>query len=103
MISNNWCLRPKVLLPEQAISTYLDVYRRCMRVRTSTSTQSLPCTNASGQITPLPHDAHHRAIDSAQSTASMTSRLVLVIGDLHIPDRALDIPAKVREVLISDS
>jgi hypothetical protein len=24
----------------------------------------------------------------------MTSRLVLVIGDLHIPDRALDIPAK---------
>jgi hypothetical protein len=25
----------------------------------------------------------------------MTSRLVLVIGDLHIPDRALDIPAKV--------
>jgi vacuolar protein sorting-associated protein 29 len=26
----------------------------------------------------------------------MTSRLVLVIGDLHIPDRALDIPAKVN-------
>jgi vacuolar protein sorting-associated protein 29 len=26
----------------------------------------------------------------------MTSRLVLVIGDLHIPDRALDIPAKVE-------
>lgn len=25
----------------------------------------------------------------------MTSRLVLVIGDLHIPDRAIDIPAKV--------
>jgi vacuolar protein sorting-associated protein 29 len=28
----------------------------------------------------------------------MTSRLVLVIGDLHIPDRALDIPAKVRPI-----
>lgn len=27
-------------------------------------------------------------------TANMTSRLVLVIGDLHIPDRAMDIPAK---------
>jgi vacuolar protein sorting-associated protein 29 len=25
--------------------------------------------------------------------------LILVIGDLHIPDRALDIPAKVRAVL----
>lgn len=27
--------------------------------------------------------------------ATMASRLVLVIGDLHIPDRAIDIPAKV--------
>jgi hypothetical protein len=30
--------------------------------------------------------------------ATMTSRLVLVIGDLHIPDRALDIPAKVSSL-----
>ncbi|KAG9243827.1 vacuolar protein sorting-associated protein [Calycina marina] len=29
----------------------------------------------------------------------MTSRLVLVIGDLHIPDRALDIPAKFKKLL----
>jgi vacuolar protein sorting-associated protein 29 len=27
--------------------------------------------------------------------------LILVIGDLHIPDRALDIPAKVRHALRS--
>lgn len=26
---------------------------------------------------------------------AMTSRLVLVIGDLHIPDRAIDVPQKV--------
>lgn len=26
---------------------------------------------------------------------TMTSRLVLVIGDLHIPDRAIDVPQKV--------
>ena len=32
--------------------------------------------------------------------ATMTSRLVLVIGDLHIPDRALDIPAKVSSLPI---
>ncbi|KAH8687220.1 vacuolar protein sorting-associated protein [Tricladium varicosporioides] len=29
----------------------------------------------------------------------MTSRLVLVIGDLHIPDRAIDIPAKFKKLL----
>jgi len=29
----------------------------------------------------------------------MTSRLVLVIGDLHIPDRAFDIPAKFKKLL----
>ncbi|TQS35304.1 hypothetical protein Golomagni_04278 [Golovinomyces magnicellulatus] len=29
----------------------------------------------------------------------MTSRLVLVIGDLHIPDRAMDIPAKFKKLL----
>jgi len=29
----------------------------------------------------------------------MASRLVLVIGDLHIPDRALDIPAKFKKLL----
>jgi len=29
----------------------------------------------------------------------MTSRLVLVIGDLHIPDRALDIPTKFKKLL----
>ncbi|KAI5809707.1 Metallo-dependent phosphatase-like protein [Peziza echinospora] len=29
----------------------------------------------------------------------MTSRLVLAIGDLHIPDRAADIPAKFRKLL----
>jgi len=29
----------------------------------------------------------------------MSSRLVLVIGDLHIPDRAFDIPAKFKKLL----
>ncbi|KAI9739391.1 MAG: Vacuolar protein sorting-associated protein 29 [Claussenomyces sp. TS43310] len=29
----------------------------------------------------------------------MSSRLVLVIGDLHIPDRALDIPSKFKKLL----
>jgi len=29
----------------------------------------------------------------------MTSRLVLVIGDLHIPDRAIDIPARFKKLL----
>ncbi|PQE10967.1 MJ0936 family phosphodiesterase protein [Rutstroemia sp. NJR-2017a WRK4] len=29
----------------------------------------------------------------------MTSRLVLVIGDLHIPDRAIDIPPKFKKLL----
>lgn len=34
-------------------------------------------------------------------THTMTSRLVLVIGDLHIPDRAIDIPAKVPPLLFA--
>ncbi|KNG88099.1 vacuolar protein sorting-associated protein 29, partial [Aspergillus nomiae NRRL 13137] len=39
------------------------------------------------------------AVESQVPLSRMTSRLVLVIGDLFIPDRAPDLPAKFRKLL----
>lgn len=50
----------------------------------------------SNDRTPTSYGSSAQPQKSSPLPPKMTSRLVLVIGDLHIPDRALDIPAKVN-------
>ncbi|RAL61334.1 hypothetical protein DID88_009470 [Monilinia fructigena] len=38
-------------------------------------------------------------LPASKKPTTMTSRLVLVIGDLHIPDRAIDVPQKFKKLL----